>query len=279
VALLERINQFILLIIETLRQLAQWRIWAVLLPYYFLQWLVLYVLYSYPAGPLSGSVFGWISLFGTEKAAAFGHYPQHLLLLGEFSTWAKLLVGLVFEGLMLGLVATQFQRRFARGQGLPATHWSLSEKWLNLALVWVVINGLMLAAGKFLPSLLAPVINSPRRLLAFSLVFIPLVFTAIFSLLLLAIPSVILFQDDALRAMVRSVRHFRRRPFTLFGLGIVILAVPILLGALASRPTAIVNSFKPELVYWILVSSLLAEMISAFFWMGTTVRYLSSEEH
>jgi hypothetical protein len=279
VALLERINQFILLIIETLRQLAQWRIWAVLLPYYFLQWLVLYVLYSYPAGPLSGSVFGWISLFGTEKAAAFGHYPQHLLLLGEFSTWAKLLVGLVFEGLMLGLVATQFQRRFARGQGLPATHWSLSEKWLNLALVWVVINGLMLAAGKFLPSLLTPVINSPRRLLAFSLVFIPLVFTAIFSLLLLAIPSVILFQDDALRAMVRSVRHFRRRPFTLFGLGIVILAVPILLGALASRPTAIVNSFKPELVYWILVSSLLAEMISAFFWMGTTVRYLSSEEH
>ena len=48
--------------------------------------------------------------------------------------------------------------------------------------------------------------------------------------------------------------------------------------ALASRPAGIVDSFKPELVYWILVGSLLAEMISAFFWMGMTVRYLSGEE-
>ena len=277
-ALLERINQFILLIIETLRQLARWRIWAVLLPYYFLQWLVLYLLYSYPAGPLSGLVFRWVSLFGTDQAAAFGHYPQHFLLIGGVSTWAKLLIGLVFEGLVLGLVASQFHRRFARGQTLSASDRSLPGKWLNLALVWVVINGLMLAAGQFLPSLLAPVLDGPRRLLAFSFVFMPLVFTAIFSLLFLAIPSVILFQDDALRAMVRSVTHFWRRPFTMFGLGIVILAVPILLGALASRPTGIVDSFKPELVYWILVGSLLAETISAFFWMGTAVRYLCSEE-
>jgi len=279
VALLERINQFILLIIGTLRQFAQWRIWALLLPYYLLQWFVLYLLYSYPAGPLSGSVHGWSSLFGTERAAAFGHYPQHLLLLGEFSTWAKLLIGLVFEGLVLGLVASQFQRRFVGGQGLSAISRSLPWRWLNLTLVWAVINGLMLAAGQYLPSLLAPVLDGPRRLLAFSFVLMPLVFTAIFSVLFLAIPSVILFQDDALRAMVRSVRHFLRRPFTMFGLGIVILAVPILLGALASRPTGIVDSFKPELVYWILAGSLLAEMISAFFWMGMTVRYLSSEEH
>jgi hypothetical protein len=279
VALLERINQFILLIIETLRQLAQWRIWVVLLPYYFLQWFVLYLLYSYPSGPLSGPVFGWISLFGAENATAFGHYPQHLLLLGEYSTWAKLLIGIAFEGLVLGLVASQFQRRFIRGQGLSPSSRSLSRKWLNLAIVWVVINGLMLAAGQFLPSLLAPVVDGPRRLLAFSFVFMPLVFTAIFALLFLAIPSVIVFQDDALRAMVRSARHFWRRPFTMFSLGIVILAVPIMLGALASRPIGIVDSFKPELVYWILVGSLIAEVISAFFWMGTAVRYLCSEEH
>ena len=278
-ALLERINQFILLIIETLRQLAQWRIWVVLLPYYFLQWFVLYLLYSYPSGPLSGSVFGWVSLFGAEKATAFGHYPQHLLLLGEYSTWTKLLIGLMFEGLVLGLVASQFQRRFVRRQGLSPSGQSLSEKWLNLAIVWIVINGLMLAAGRFLPILMAPLVDGPRRLFAFSFVFMPLVFTAIFALLFLAIPSVILFQDDALRAMARSTRHFWRRPFTIFGLGAVILAVPILLGAFASRPAVIVDSFKPELVFWILVGSLLAEAVSAFFWMGTAVRYLCSEEH
>jgi hypothetical protein len=278
VALLERINQFIFLIVESLRQFVQWRIWAVLLPYYFLQWLVLYVLYIYPDGLLSGLVFRWASLFGTDQAAAFGHYPQHFLLIGGISTWAKLLIGLVFEGLVLGSVAVHFHRRFTRGQELPASGRSFPGKWLNLTLVWLVINGLMLAAGQFLPDLMGPTSDNPRRLLSFSYVFMPLVFTIIFSVLFLAIPSVVLFQDDAIRAMGRSFKHFLRRPFTMFGLGIVILAIPILLGALASSPTGIVNSFKPELVYWILAGSLLAEMISAFFWMGTAVRFLCSED-
>jgi hypothetical protein len=279
VALLERINQFILLIIDTLRQIGQWRIWAVLLAYYFLQWLVLYLLYSYPAGLFSGPAIGWISLFGAEKTNAFGHYPQHLLLLGEFSSWAKLLVGLALEGLVLGLVATRFYRRFTRVQGrlLPEGR-ALLVCWLNLALVWVVINGLMLAAGQVLPSLFAPYLDGPRRVLAFSFVLMPLVFTTVFSLFFLALPSVVLFRENALRAMFRSLRHFLRRPLTFLGLGLVILAVPILLGALASRPMGIVDSFKPELVYWILVSSLLTETVAAFFWMGTAVRYLCSEE-
>jgi len=278
VALLERINQFLLLIIDTLRQLGHWRIWAALIPYYFLQWLILYLLYSHPSGPLSGLVNVWVSLFGAEKAAAFNHYPQHLLLLGEVSNWAKLLFGLVFEGLVLGLVASRFRQRFARGQKLPLLERPLSRVWLNLALVWIVINGLMLTAGELIPGVLAPYLDGPRRVLAFSFVLMPLVFTAIFALLYLAIPSVMLFQDGALQAMWRSLRLFFRRPYMIFGLGVATLAVPILLGALASRPTGIVDSFKPELVYWILVASLLAEMFSAFFWMGTAVRYLYSEE-
>ncbi|MCX6835978.1 MAG: hypothetical protein NTW07_12800, partial [candidate division Zixibacteria bacterium] len=233
-ALLERINQFIFLIVESLRQFAQWRIWAVLLPYYFLQWLVLYVLYIYPEGFLGGLVFRWASLFGTDQAAAFGHYPQHLLLIGGISTWAKLLVGLIFESLVLGSVAIKFQIRFTQGRELSASLRSFPMKWLNLTLVWLVINGIMLVAGQFLPGLIGPALDNPRRVLAFNYVVMPLVFTFIFSLTFLAIPSVVLFQDGALRAMGRSLKHFLQRPFTMFGLGIVILAVPILLGALAS---------------------------------------------
>lgn len=276
--LLENVNQFVLLFFDTIRQVARWRIWLVLLVYYLLQWLSLYVLYDYPAGPLGGGVARWVSLFGPQEATAFGHYPQHFLLLGKVAGWAKLALGLVLEGLVLGMVASMFYRSFGGGDTGVTTGSSFVVRWANLIVVWLVVNGLMLAAGQILPVWATPYLDGSRRVLAFSFVLMPFVFTLIFSVFLLAIPSVVIYKDHAFRAIGRSVRYFFRRPLSLFGLAAVILGLPILLGALASRPSGIVTSFKPELVYWILSVSLFIEMIAYFFWMGTAVRFLRGQE-
>jgi len=277
VAFLERLNQFVSILLNVARQLIQWRIWLVLIVYYGFQLLILYVHYDYPSGPLSVLMTKWVSLFGEETVSAYGHYPQHFMLLGKISYWAKLGFGLVFEGVVLGSVAGLFYRRFA-GPGSATDQLSLGTRWFNLTLVWTIVNGLMLAAGQLMPGLLAQYLTGPRRILAFSFVLMPFVFTLIFSIFFLAIPSVVIYRDDVFKALGRSFRHFRRRPMTLFGLGFVILAIPILLGAMASRPTGIVDSFKPELLYWILIASLLSEMIAGFFWMGSAVRFLVEEE-
>jgi hypothetical protein len=278
-AVLERVNQFVLLFINTFRQLNQWRIWAVLLLYYGFQGLVLYAHYAYPVGLLSGLLTWWISLFGPDMASAFNHYPQHFLLLGKISYWAKLAIGLILEGAVLGAVASLFYRKLS-GRALQGTkNASWIGRFLSLTLVWVIINGLMLAAGQLLPRLLADFLYSPRRILAFSFVLMPFIFNLIFAIFFLAIPSVIMFRDDALKALSRSIKHFLRRPMTLFFLSFIILAIPIFLGALASRPSGIVDSFKPELLYWILAASLFSEMVAGFFWMGTAVCFLWSEDH
>jgi len=263
VGLLENVNQFVLLFFDTIRQVARWRIWLVLLVYYLLQWLSLYVLYDYPAGPLGGGVARWVSLFGPQEATAFGHYPQHFLLLGKVAGWAKLALGLVLEGLVLGMVASMFYRSFGGGDTGVTTGSSFVVRW---------------ATGQILPVWATPYLDGSRRVLAFSFVLMPFVFTLIFSVFLLAIPSVVIYKDHAFRAIGRSVRYFFRRPLSLFGLAAVILGLPILLGALASRPSGIVTSFKPELVYWILSVSLFIEMIAYFFWMGTAVRFLRGQE-
>jgi hypothetical protein len=274
-AVLERVNQFVLLIINTLRRIGLWRIWMVLLAYYGLQALVLYLHYDYPSGPLGGLIRGWVSLFGPDTAAAFGHYPQHFLLLGKTSYFAKLVIGLLVEGMVLGAVAGLFFRDLG---GTPPNA-SRAGRIVNVTMIWVIVNGLMLAAGQLLPGLLAGYLNGPRRIFAFSFAFMPFVFTLIFAIFFLAIPAVVIYRDDALKALSRSFRHFLRRPLTLFALSFVILAVPIFLGALASRPVGIVDSFKPELLYWILLASLCSEMLAGFFWMGTAVRFLWSEDH
>ena len=273
-AVLERVNQFVLLIINTIRRIGLWRVWLVLLAYYGFQALVLYLHYDYPAGPLGSLIRGWVSLFGPDTASAFGHYPQHFLLLGKTSYFAKLIIGLLLEGTVLGAVAGLFHRDL--GGTTPGV--SPTSRYVNVTLVWVIMNGFMLAAGQLLPGLLAGFLNGPRRIFAFSFGFMPFVFTLIFAVFFLAIPSVVIYRDDALKALSRSFRHFLRRPLTMLFLSFVILAVPIFLGALASRPSGIVDSFKPELLYWILVASLCSEMLAGFFWMGTAVRFLWSED-
>jgi hypothetical protein len=145
VGLLENVNQFVLLFFDTFRQVTRWRIWLVLLVYYFLQWLALYVLYDYPAGPLGDAVAWWVSLFGPQEATAFSHYPQHLLLLGKVSSWVKLVLGLILEGLVLGMVAAMFYRSFGGSNARPDIAGPFMVRWFNLVVVWLILNGLMRA--------------------------------------------------------------------------------------------------------------------------------------
>ena len=272
--LLDSINQFLGLFWDTFRQLGRGRIWLPLLVYFALQWLVLYAHYDFLRPPFYDLISRWTTLFGSDLATAYSHYPQHFLLLGRFSGWAKLGVGLILEGLVLGMVARMFHHRFTGSESSR----SALNVWFDLILVWVVINGLMLVAGMFLPGWLGPVLDSPRRLLAFNLVLLPFIYTLVFALFFVAIPMVMIKGHSGLKALVKSVGHFFRRPFAFFGLAVVILVAPILLGVIVSRPTGIVDSFKPELVYWLLVASLVVEMIAYFFWMGTAVRFLTEED-
>jgi len=274
VNLLDSINQFLRLLFGTFRQLGRGRIWLPLVAYFAIQWLVLYAHYDYLRPPFYELISRWSSLFGADMATAFSHYPQHFLLLGQFSGWAKLGIGLILEGVVLGMVAGMFHRRFTDSQS-DRSAWSA---WFDLVLIWVVINGLMLVATIYLPGWLGSLIDSPRRMLALNLGLQPFIFTLVLALFFTAIPMVMVKGSGGLKALVESVRLFVRRPFTFLGLAGTVLVVPILLGFIVSRPTNIVDSFKPELIYWLLTVVLVAEMLAYFLWMGTAVRFLSEED-
>lgn len=273
--LLVGINQFLRLYLDTIRQLGRGRIWLVLVTYFGLQWLLLYAHYVHLQPSFYALMSNWAALFGSDLATAFSHYPQHFLLMGHFFGWAKLGIGLILEGVVLGLVARMFHQCFTGSVGGR----SAVKAWFDLILVWAVISGLMLLAGMYLPGWLDSLLNSPRRLLAFQLGFLPLIQTLIMALLFAAIPLVTVKGMGGLKAIVGSVRLFWRRPFTFLGLAVSVLVGPILLGFMVSHPARIVDSFKPELIYWLLTASVAVEMIAYFLWMGTAVRFLSIDDH
>ena len=275
--LLTRINQFFLLFVDTLRQFGRWRIWLLLLGYFLLHWLVLYSHYKFPVPPFYGLLAPWIRLVGGDQAVAFGHYPQHLFYLGSYYGWAKIMVGLVLEGAVLGAVANLFHQAYAR-QVSPGSQHYWFWLWGNLVPAWIVLNAGMLAVGTILPDLAGPYLSGPRRVLAFSYVFLPGVFAFVFALFFFAIPRVATLGENAAVAIFRSLTTFFRRPFTCFFLALSILIVPALLNAVISRPASIIDRFRPELIYWLLTISLAIEIVANFFWIGTAVRYLFEPE-
>ncbi|MBN1211255.1 MAG: hypothetical protein JXA92_01640 [candidate division Zixibacteria bacterium] len=276
--LIKSINQIIVLFLDTLKHVGRLRIWLLLLGYFLLIWLLLYAHYNFLSPLFYPLVSTWVSLFGEDSFKAFSHYPGQFLYLPYFFGWGKLLLGLLLEGLVLGGVAALFTDGFGKITGPARTSFkSLLSLWLPLVLVWVVINGLTVAVNFYLPDLLQAFHqDSPRRLMAVRFVILPFILAVILALFFFALPAVVVFRDNFLKALGRSVRLFLRRPITCFVLAAIIMFVPYYISAVPTD--VLIVKFKPELVYWIILAGLGAELLADYFWMGTAVRFLIEEE-
>lgn len=280
--LLRNLNHFVSLFIETFRQFGRWRIWGLLAAYFVIQWAILYAHYDFISPVFHGIIKGWLGLatalglISNQEAAVFTHYPGQFLTLPAVFGWARTLFGVFFEGLVLGLAATMFRNVHLRSAGEPPVALSSTVRlWLNLAAVWVVINGLILVINIFTPDIVQGwLAGSPRRRQMFEFLILPGLHSVALGLLFFAIPAVVLYRDSIMKSILRSIRLAIRRPFTAFFLALAILLSPTLIAAMANRSADIITKFRPELVYWILAGGLVLELIAYFFWMGTSTRYL-----
>lgn len=272
-SLLERINHYFLMLLDTVRQIGLWRVWLVLIGYFLLNWFLLYAHCDFTSPLFYGLIKVWTSLVNGRLAPIFTHYPQHFALLDLYFSWSKIGLGLFLEGLVLGVVARLFAGRVYRQAGAERKRsiWSL---WIHLVIVWVVLNGLWMLVASQVPALAAPYLTGARRAMAFSFVVLPFLFMVVFSLFFTALPAVAIYGDNAFKAIARSLRLFLHRPFTSFFLAAVVLIVPTFLAAIVSRPDQILDKFRPELVYYLLLAGLVIEIPANFLWIGTAVHFL-----
>ena len=274
--LLENLNHYISLYLETLKQLFKVRIWFVLLLFAGLNWVVLFAHYDFLKPHFFGVISLWLSLFSDNIAIMFTHFPGHLLVLPTVFGWAKLVLGLLFEGLVLGIIALLFRRIWLRKSGLDeATSGKPLRVWPQLLVAWFVINGLFLAISIFLPQLLeSQIMGHPRRQMIVEFAILPLLFSILLGLMYFVIPSIIVYKDNVVRAISRSLSIAVKRPFSAFFLALLVLIGPIIVSGIAGRADDIITKFRPELVYWVLSAGLLVDALANFIWMGTSVRFL-----
>jgi len=274
------INRLISLFLDTLRQVGRGRIWLVLLFFFILNWLVLYAHYKALSPIFYGPIKLWAELIGAREATGFFHYPGHFLVLPLMFDWARMVVGLLFEGVALGVVALMFFDGFLEVKKPEASPFKLVwASWVQLILGWALLYGLMLALAIFLPSVLGSWMQgSPRRMLAFELGLLPALFTVLLALLYFVIPSIAIYGDNVWEALKRSLAVFRSNPGSCLVLAVAVLFGQVLVSFAAGRPVTIIEKFRPELVYWVLLIGLVVNALASFVWMGTAVRFLIEEE-
>jgi hypothetical protein len=275
---IKSLNQIILLFIETIKQARRLGIWLLLLCYFFVIWLLLYAHYKFLSPVFYPLISTWISVFGKDNFAAFSHYPGQFLYLPYFFGWAKLLLGFLVEGLVLGGVAAMFADGYRNIAGRNRMSFKdIFSLWFHLLMVWVVINFLTVSVNFYLPDLLEFFHQgSPRRLMAVRYLILPFVLSVILALFFYAIPAVVMFRDNFLKALGRSLGLFFRRPITSFILAALVMFVPYYISAVP--PDVLISKFRPELVYWVILLGLAAELLADYFWMGLSVRFLIEEE-
>ncbi|RME30606.1 MAG: hypothetical protein D6800_01705, partial [Candidatus Zixiibacteriota bacterium] len=268
---------FFTVILGALRQAGRLRVWLLLLGYYAVYGIVLLAHYDFTS-PLFYPVISWwtaLPLFpnAAARATAFTHYPNHLVLLVDYYGWAKLALGVLFEGLMLGLLV-RWLAPAASSRNETAQWPSLAGRWFHLALGWTILNGLMLLAALELPQWFAPLLGGPRRALAFNLTVIPFVYTLLLALLFQMVPLISLRGQNVFSAIGQSLKAFLHRPMTTFLLAAIVIAGPFLFATMAGYASFIVQRFRPELIVWLLGFGLVAEMFAAFLWMAMANRLM-----
>ncbi len=274
------VNLFVGLFVDTFKQFGRGRVWLLLLGYFLLNWLLLYAHYDFLSPLFYVCVSFWTGLFGGQQAVGFTHYPGHFMLLPYFFGWAKFYLGLILEGAVLGAVALMFYGSFL---DIPkeerSTLRATLSSWIHLVFGWLLINGLILLVSRELPALLEPwLAGSPRRIQAFEFVVLPFSYVMILALFFFVLPRVAVYRESFFKALKRGLRLFVRNPFTCFFLSLIIMVVPVFLSIIAGYSSGIVEKFRPELVYWLLLAGLVVDIFFNFFWMGTAVRFLIDEE-
>ncbi|UCD16874.1 MAG: hypothetical protein JSV44_10510 [Candidatus Zixiibacteriota bacterium] len=273
------LNRFIGLYLNIFRTLLSFRLWLPFLLYAILQFLVLLACRYYTHPALYSILSAPVSLLGERQAEIFSHYPGLFILLPTVVQWGKLLIGVIFEGLIIGIGSVLFMRRFdSAGTGPEDRVSAAFSRWMLLQVVWVAITIILLLINWLLPTMLSEyLILSPRRQFVFGIM-LRLITVFAFSVFIYAVPSVMVYKNSIAGALKGSVLLFSRYPIFSFFLALVpyLLSVPV--SYLLENTPAIVNKFAPVLVFYILTVGIIIDMIINYFVTGTVVKFLLDEK-
>jgi len=271
------INRLIGLYAEAFRAVVKMRLWPPLFIYTIAQFLLLLVFNSYVNPVIYPVLSPFVGLMGKNTASLFAQYPGLYIALPYVYQWGRLLFGIIFEGLAIGLTALLFLRYIGSKRGEGMTLRSVVRRWPQLIIVWTIVTAVIIAASLILPELFRSYLEgSPRRAAVFDVV-IRLVAVTLYAIFIYAVPSIIVYKNNIIRAFRTTFALFFRYPIFTFFLALLPYLLTVPTSYLTGQSAAIVSKFSPELVFYILAAGLIVDMLVNFILTATVVGLLIEE--
>lgn len=276
---LNQLNRLLELYTFGLRYLLRLKNWWPFFVYFLLQFILLLVLVNFT----NRYIFSWLEpviglLIGSEQAGAFSHYPGLYLFLPYIFQILKLIPGIVFEAVAVGLTVVLFIESYHGTSETGYRYADVYSRWLQLVLTWVPITAILFAINWFAPRILEPLlVGSPRRMMIFE-VGLPLVTVAVYALFVYAVPAVIVYRTNFIAAFGKSLKFFARQPIFTFFLALIANVIPTVLYYLVGKSDFIIADFAPELVFYLLFITIIIDMVIYIIFIGAVTRFLIEEK-
>jgi hypothetical protein len=266
---------------QTIRLMARLRLWAPLLIQSGIGWVILIILYDPVSSPFSSLIRSWVNLISPQTVENFFRYPVQFVYLPLVFRLSRLWISLFLEAYLLSVMiyiliamyrgeATSLKRAFAEA----------GRKYFQLWIVWAVLTGLLYLNGRYFVDLIeafgVSLQVAPRRQIAAFLAQ-ELLTVIIYALFLFTLPSIMVGGRSFMGAVKRGFLLALRHPFVAFGLVLIPYLIMFVPSWAASRSDRVVASFSPELVFYLLVISILFELIANFLLIGTSVKFFMDQ--
>ncbi len=273
---LEKLNRFIGLYLAALSRLFRFRIWVPLAVYALLQIAVIFLAANYTNPSVYVILKPLVGLMGDRTAEVMSHYPGLYMVLPGAVAWGKYILGVLFEGLAMGLAAALFVKAYSDSFPAPG-YKAVFKKWIPLLVVWCIISALILAANQFIPGLFSSFLaGSPRRIMLLGIV-MKLITVLIYSLFIYAIPAIIVFGDGIFKALKTSLSLFVEYPVFSFLLAFLPYLLTVPFAYIFENAPTVVDKFTPELMLYFLIGGVIVDMLVNFILTGTVVKFLMDE--
>ena len=275
---IDKLNRLIELYLSTIRNAGKIGLWIPFFVYSVLQFLLLWLLTSYVNPSIYPVLSPPLGLAAGKQAPLFSHYPALFLMLPMIFQWGKLILGVLFEGLASGITALMFATAFSKSNEINSPYKTSISRWPQLLIAWTCITAFLLVVNWLLPDIFAGLLqSSPRRIVAFEIL-MQLFTVLLYSIFVYAVPAIVVYDKGVWQAFAVSMRFFARYPIFSFFLAFIPFLISVPTTYLSSKSSVIVDKFSPELVFYILLIGIVADLLVNFFTTGAVVKFLVEEK-
>lgn len=274
---IDRLNRLVRLYIDSIKYSIRPRIWWPFFAYLVIQFMILLAIRNYNNPHLYPLLKPIVNLFGEQRAEALSHYPSIFLLMPYVFQMGKIALGVVFEGLAIGLTSVLFFKAYTPSKSKQVDISFALKRWPVLLTIWTIITGFLFLLNFYAPQFFEGfLIGSPKRIMAFEIA-MKLLTVLLYTPFIYAVPSVVIYKNSLLKAFKTSLRLFVQYPVFSFFLAFIAYFVSVVASWPAGQADVIISKFTPDLVFYILVIGLVADFAVNIIFTGARVKFLLEE--